>query len=54
MTKAQREDLRAEFAELRALVLGEIAAINKRLDALERPKVAKVIFSPRTEPGGAT
>lgn len=54
MTKEQRADLRTEFAELRALVLGEIAAINKRLEALERPRVARVVIDPsRTEPGGA-
>jgi hypothetical protein len=31
----------------------EIANVKARLDALERPKVAKVVFDPsRTEPGG--
>jgi hypothetical protein len=55
MTKEQRADLRTESAELRALVLAEVAAINARLDALERPKIARVVIDPpRTETGGGT
>jgi hypothetical protein len=53
MTKQQRADLRAEIAELRALVLAETAAIKQRLDALEKPRIARVVVDPsRTEPGG--
>jgi hypothetical protein len=53
MTKQQRADLHHEMAELRAELRREIGDIRQRLDLLERPKVAKVIFPPRTEPGGA-
>jgi hypothetical protein len=34
-------------------VFAETAAIKRRLDVLERPRIARVVLPPRTEPGGA-
>jgi hypothetical protein len=52
VTEQQRTDLRADIAALRAELRAEIADIRQRLDLLEKPKPARVIFPPRTEPGG--
>jgi hypothetical protein len=54
MTKEQHADLCEEVAELRELLRAEIADIKARLDALERPRIARVVIDPsKTEPGGA-
>jgi hypothetical protein len=61
MTAAERADLREDIEALRALTAElrqemrrEFAIMREQLDALQRPKVAKVIFDPsRAENGGA-
>jgi hypothetical protein len=55
MTKEQRADLHEEIAALREEFRVALAGVRERLDALERPKVAKVVFDPsKPESGGAT
>jgi hypothetical protein len=57
MTAAERRDLRALVEALRAEMRDEIAGIKARLDLLEKPKVAKVLFDQGgrpVEPGGGT
>jgi hypothetical protein len=54
MTRQQIADLRTEFAALRAELRHELANIMARLDALERPKIARVVINPAArflEPG---
>jgi hypothetical protein len=45
----KRRTLRDQLEELQH----EVANMKARLDVLERPRVAKVIFPSRREPGGA-
>jgi hypothetical protein len=51
MTDADRRSLRDQIAELRAELRREIGDITRRLDALERPKIAKVIVDPWSQSG---
>jgi hypothetical protein len=46
----KRPTLRDQLEELQR----EIGTIKQRLDVLEKPKIARVVLPPRTEPGGAT
>jgi hypothetical protein len=50
-------ELRELIVELRQELRTEFAEIRKRLDVLERPRIARVISDPAArfqEPGGAT
>jgi hypothetical protein len=46
MTKEQRADLHEEIAALREEFRVALAGVRERLDALERPKVARVVVDP--------
>jgi len=51
MTAAERRSIGEDIEALRREVREQLAAINKRLDALERPKIAKVIVDPWSQSG---
>jgi hypothetical protein len=54
VTKQQKADLRTEIAELRAELRHELSNIKARLDALEKPKIARIVINPAArflEPG---
>ena len=50
MSPAQRKDLHAEIEALRQEFRVALAGVRERLDALEKPKIARVIHDPSRPP----